>query len=134
MQINAIHPKIPQLRFRDFSGDWEEKKLGDIGVVTTGNTPSTSNRNFYGGLLMFVSPSDITDKRFVVDTKTKLTELGFQQGRKIQKDSILFVCIGSTIGKLAQVRNTCVTNQQINAIRTNDNNLNNFEILIKNSK
>ena len=26
--------KIPTLRFKEFSGEWEEKKLGDIGKVS----------------------------------------------------------------------------------------------------
>jgi len=34
---------IPKLRFPEFkdSGEWEEKKLGDIGEIVTGTTPST---------------------------------------------------------------------------------------------
>jgi type I restriction enzyme S subunit len=42
--------------------------------------------------------------------------LGFQQTRPIKAKSVLFVCIGSTIGKVAQNLKECATNQQINSI------------------
>ncbi len=59
--------------------------------------------------------------RFIEKTKTTLTELGFQETRPIKANSILFVCIGSTIGKIAQNRHECATNQQINSVVPNSN-------------
>ncbi len=109
-----------EFRFKDENGkefpEWEKKKLGELGEVITGSTPSTSNSEFYDGEFLFVSPFDISENRFVTNTKTTLTRLGFSKGRKIRKGSILFVCIGSTIGKIAQVSFDCITNQQINSI------------------
>jgi len=105
---------------------WEEKRLGDVGRIITGSTPSTSNSNFYNGANLFVSPADISDGRYVIKTKTTLTDLGFKEGRPIKKGSILFVCIGSTIGKVAQAGKECITNQQINSIEANEENSNEF--------
>ncbi len=109
---------LPRLRFPEFSeeGAWEETTIGDMGDVITGSTPSTSRRDFYGGDFMFVSPADISDLRFVEETKTTLTEAGFAKCRPIKKNSVLFVCIGSTIGKVAQCSRPCATNQQINSL------------------
>lgn len=109
---------VPRLRFPEFSeeGAWEETTIGDMGEVITGNTPSTSRRDFYGGDFMFVSPADISGLRFVEETKTTLTEAGFAECRPIKKNSVLFVCIGSTIGKVAQCPRPCATNQQINSL------------------
>jgi type I restriction enzyme S subunit len=45
-----------------------------------------------------------------------LTDLGFEKTRPIRAGSTLFVCIGSTIGKVAQNSEECATNQQINAV------------------
>ena len=108
----------PRLRFPEFSeeGAWEETAIGNMGEVTTGSTPSTSRRDFYGGDFMFVSPADISDLRFVEETKTTLTKAGFAECRPIKKNSVLFVCIGSTIGKVAQCSRPCATNQQINSL------------------
>ena len=110
---------VPRLRLPEFSeeGAWEETTIGNMGEVITGSTPSTSRRDFYGGDFMFVSPADISDLRFVEETKTTLTEAGFAECRPIKKNSILFVCIGS-IGKVAQCSRPCATNQQINSLVT----------------
>ncbi len=108
----------PRLRFPEFRDkkEWEEKAISELGEVITGSTPSTARSEYYGGDRQFVSPADISELRFVRETKTTLTELGFQQTRPIKAKSVLFVCIGSTIGKVAQNRKDCATNQQINSI------------------
>jgi type I restriction enzyme S subunit len=110
--------RVPKLRFPEFrdAGEWEEKSLGKVAEIITGNTPSTDNSYFYGGNRLFVSPADITDKRYINSTKTTLSEAGFKETRPVKANSILFVCIGSTIGKIAQNRYECATNQQINSV------------------
>lgn len=125
---------IPFLRFPEFKGDWEKKKLGEVAEITTGSTPSTMKYEYYNGNKLFVSPADIQGNRYVVKTKTTLTEVGFSKGRKINKGSVLFVCIGSTIGKVAIANEECLTNQQINSLN-GKNNFNNdfiFTLLEKN--
>lgn len=113
----------PRLRFPEFqnSGEWRGQSIGDFGKVVTGNTPSTVQPAFYGGGIPFVSPADISEMRFVDQTKTTLTAEGFAETRFIREGSILFVCIGSTIGKVAQSIHDCATNQQINAIVPSSN-------------
>ncbi len=109
---------IPELRFPEFEneGEWGEKNLGEVAEIITGNTPSTNEPLYYGGEKMFVSPADISDKRIVSQTRTTLTELGFSKTRQIKAGSVLFVCIGSTIGKIAQNKFECATNQQLNSL------------------
>lgn len=111
----------PRLRFPEFrdAGEWEEQSVEDFGRVVTGSTPSTAQPAFYGGGIPFVSPADISDLRFVDETKTTLTADGFAETRHIRAGSTLFVCIGSTIGKVAQNVHDCATNQQINAVIPN---------------
>ncbi|MEE9705152.1 restriction endonuclease subunit S [Aeromonas veronii] len=108
----------PRLRFTEFRNaeDWKEWKVGELGDVITGNTPSTSKPQYYEGEYNFVSPADISDQRFIESTKTTLSKLGFEQTRQIPTGSVLFVCIGSTIGKVAQNMHLCATNQQINSL------------------
>ena len=108
----------PKLRFPEFenAGEWESLEIGEFGKVITGSTPATSNGKFYDGPRMFVSPADISGHQFIEKTNTTLTDLGFEKTRPIRAGSTLFVCIGSTIGKVAQNRVECATNQQINAV------------------
>lgn len=108
----------PRLRFPEFrdAGDWGDQAVGDFGSIVTGSTPSTTQPAFYGGDIPFVSPADISDLCFVHQTKTTLTPEGYAETRPIRAGSVLFVCIGSTIGKVAQNVQDCATNQQINAV------------------
>lgn len=112
---------IPKLRFPEFAGEWEKKKLGEVAEIITGNTPPTANQDYYNGEYLFVSPFDINDGRWIKETKTTLTKIGFEKGRKIRKGSTLFVCIGSTIGKVGQIDIDCITNQQINSVVSIEN-------------
>jgi type I restriction enzyme S subunit len=120
--------KQPRLRFHEFegTGEWQMKSIGQLGAVVTGSTPSTARPDYYDGDRMFVSPADISDRRFIEKTKTTLTALGFKETRPVPPNSVLFVCIGSTIGKVAQNRLECATNQQINAVIPKANNVSAF--------
>lgn len=119
---------VPRLRFPEFegAGAWEMKEIKKLGEVVTGNTPDTKKPEYYGGKWHFVSPSDITDAKYVLETKTNLTESGKEQTRVIPAESILFVCIGSTIGKIAKASEESSTNQQINSIVVSKDNDSDF--------
>ena len=108
----------PRLRFPEFStaGEWFEGSIGELGDVVTGTTPSTAKREFYGKDVLFASPADISGHRIVSETANGLSTLGAKQARLVAPGSSLFVCIGSTIGKVAQNAEACATNQQINAV------------------
>ena len=107
---------VPEIRFSGFSDAWKQRKLRDIGAIVTGNTPKTSDKGNYGNDYLFVSPADIQQNRYIKNTQTKLTKKGFLTGKPIRKGASLFVCIGSTIGKVAQTVEESVSNQQINAL------------------
>jgi type I restriction enzyme, S subunit len=96
--------------------DWHVKRLGDIATIATGNTPPTRDGANYGDEFLFVSPADLGDEKHVIDTQKRLSKKGFSLSRSFPKDSILFVCIGSTIGKCGVASIELTTNQQINAI------------------
>lgn len=119
---------IPRLRFPEFceSEGWRIGKVQDLGQVITGNTPKTADRGNYGGNKLFVSPADMNETRYITSTKTKITIEGWKQVRPIGVGSTLFVCIGSTIGKVSQTKVECATNQQINAVVPYAQNVNDF--------
>lgn len=106
--------------------EWEVKKVSDFGKVYTGNTPPTNDQENYGNEFMFVSPGDLGISKYILNTEKRLTEKGFLFSRKFKKGSVLFTCIGSTIGKSGIAREDLTSNQQINAITVNQNNHNEF--------
>ena len=118
--------RIPTVRFATFKEEWEQRKLREVGNVVTGSTPSTLDKTNYNGSYLFVSPADIQGNRYVDKTITTLSEKGFRKGRILKEGAILFVSIGSTIGKVAQIRQEAVTNQQINAVVPHEDYDDNF--------
>ncbi len=96
--------------------DWKISRLGEIATIATGNTPPTNDQANYGDEFLFVSPADLGEAKHVTTTEKKLSKKGFAVSRIFPKDSILFVSIGSTIGKCGIATVELTSNQQINAI------------------
>ena len=126
---NNEHKKlnVPNLRFPEFQGEWENCKLGDYGKVVTGNTPPTKDvENYENGTFLWASPADLGTIKSISETKTMLSAKGFSKTRALPKGSVLVTCIGSTIGKMGMATKEMSTNQQINSIVVNDNSDNEF--------
>ena len=102
---------------------WKKVKVGELGRVVTGKTPKTSEKDNYNGNIMFVTPSDDMDSKYIYSTKKTLTEKGKDsvKGSIIPNGSVCVSCIGSNLGKVVITTEECVTNQQINSIVVNTN-------------
>ncbi len=94
--------------------DWVTAKLKDVAKVVTGKTPQTSNSEYYGGDIPFVSPADLNEG-ILSETKTYLTSSGADQVYRVPKNTVLVSCIGS-LGKLAITAKEVCFNQQINGL------------------
>ncbi len=101
--------------------NWDVKNLGEIADIVTGNTPPTNDQSNYGEDYFFVSPADLGKSKYIPQTQKKLSKKGFSISRKLPPNSILFTCIGSTIGKAGIAPFELTFNQQINAILPNEN-------------
>ena len=98
---------------------WEVVRIKTTGTVVTGSTPSTKNADFYGGDYNLISPADLHNGKYVRSAHKTLTRAGFEECRRVPRDSILVGCIGN-VGKLGMVVDDCsTTNQQINSIIPN---------------
>jgi len=97
---------------------WKVLRLNEIGDIVTGNTPSKTNSEFYGGEVPFVSPAELGHGR-IVRAKQTLTQLGAKSARVLPKNSVLICCIGS-LGKVGLAGVDLATNQQINSIIVNE--------------
>ena len=102
------------------ASSWEQRKLGELGTITTGNTPSTSIPDYYSDDgIVWVTPTDICEN-ITFESARKLSDLGQQVGRVVPKNTILVTCIAS-IGKNTMLGNTGSFNQQINGLTPNEN-------------
>lgn len=98
--------------------EWEKVKVGDIGKVITGKTPKTSNSEYYGGNIPFLTPSDDMSVKYVRKTNKYITEMGRLsiKNATLPANAICVSCIGSDLGKVVITTQKTVTNQQINSI------------------
>ena len=102
--------------------NWKEYKLGEIGEVITGKTPSKKNPEQWGDNMPFVTPTDFDAyNKNIWGSLRYLSEEGINafQKKVLPADSVIVTCIGSQMGKVALNKKKCVTNQQINSIIPN---------------
>ena len=97
---------------------WKQVKVGELGRIVTGKTPKTAERDNYNGQIMFVTPSDNMDDKYIYSTGKTITEKGkiSVKGSIIPAGSVCVSCIGSDLGKVVITTEECVTNQQINSV------------------
>lgn len=97
---------------------WKEFKLSEIGKIITGKTPKTSDSENFGGDILFLTPSDNMNSKYILDTKRSLSRKGLTTVKNclISENSISVSCIGSDLGKVVINKKDTVTNQQINSL------------------
>ena len=100
---------------------WRVGKLGEVGQIVCGKTPSKDNQEYFGGEIPFIKIPDMHGQVFIVKTEDSLTELGAntQKNKFIPKNSICVSCI-ATVGLVSITSKDSQTNQQINSIVPND--------------
>ena len=117
---------VPVRRFKEFENAdaWEQRKLGDMGNVITGNTPSTKDKSNWttdkNKGHIWITPTDI-NRKVLFDSERYLSDKGWLKARKIPKNSVLITSIAS-IGKNAINGIDAAFNQQINALILQNNN------------
>jgi type I restriction enzyme S subunit len=122
--LDKLFPKdgevIPSLRFKGFVDEWEPTKLGNLGIIVTGNTPPTSNPNYYSiEGIPWVTPTDIS-QNITTHSERMLSKEGQTVARVVPTNTILVTCIAS-IGKNTLLGTVGSFNQQINALIPNPN-------------
>lgn len=101
---------------------WEYKKLGEVGQIVTGFTPSTKDESNYSPKeYCFVKPSDLPSQGIadIEETEYFVSQVGLSKSRVLPTGSVLVSCIGS-IGKIGILTKEACSNQQINAIIPQD--------------
>jgi type I restriction enzyme, S subunit len=96
---------------------WPLRRIDELGLVTTGRTPPSSNPRSFGGSIPFVTPGDLESGNPAVRT---LTRDGAQGSRLVRAGATLVCCIGATIGKVGIATVQSGFNQQINGVEWTD--------------
>lgn len=105
---------VPNIRFKGFTGDWEQCKLGELSDKTFGGgTPTTSNKMFWNGNIPWIQSSDIVEgKLFGVIPRKYITQDGLKHSaaQLVPENSIAIITrVG--VGKLAFMPFSYATSQ-----------------------
>ncbi|WP_332373474.1 restriction endonuclease subunit S [Lactococcus cremoris] len=101
---DSVKKKVPELRFKGFTDDWEERKLGEHAKYRRGSFPQPyGNKEWYDGegAMPFVQVVDVTNKLTLVEnTKQKISKLAQSKSVFVPKGTVVVTLQGS-IGRVA---------------------------------
>ncbi len=108
--------------------NWSIRKIGEIGEVVGGGTPSTKEESYYGGKIPWITPKDLSDHKFVFISRGErnITNLGLKKSsaKLMPKGTVLFSS-RAPIGYVAIAKNEISTNQGFKSIVCNEKIVNN---------
>ena len=111
------YDQLAQSFFFDMFGDpvtnengWEVKKLGEIGTIIAGSTPSTNDESNWDGDVNWVTPAELGEHIYYGETARKLTEKG-AKGLTIMPVGTVLLSSRAPIGKLAITTEPMCCNQ-----------------------
>src|SRR5690554_5922838 len=104
---------IPEIRFKEFEGEWEEKRLKDISDIIGGGTPSTFIPEYWDGKIDWYSPTEIGDKVYADGSVKKITSLGLtnSSAKILPKNKTILFTSRAGIGDMAILKKDGATNQ-----------------------
>lgn len=99
---------IPKIRFKGFTDDWEQRKLGEVVEFYNGDRSSRypNDVDMVSEGIPFINAGDLVSGRVKLDTANKITVEKYNElsGAKIQHGDIIY-CLRGTLGKNAFVDN-----------------------------
>ena len=97
--------------------EWVRRRIGALGRVVTGKTPSTAERSNFGGPYPFITIPDLDGRVFIDNTERTLSDNGAAALRTclLPPGAVLMSCI-ATVGRCGVTTQPSFTNQQINSV------------------
>ena len=114
--------KVPEIRFDGFTGDWEQRKLGEIAEITSGGTPSTNVKEYWEGDIDWYSPVEIGKERYVFSSQRKITEFGLKKSsaKILPANKTILFTSRAGIGDMAILMKEGATNQGFQSLVLNE--------------
>jgi len=93
---------VPKLRFKEFSGEWEEKKLKDItDKIGSGSTPKGGEKVYKTSGIPFIRSQNVNNNKLIFDEVTFIdNETHFSmKNSSVKANDILLNITGASIGR-----------------------------------
>lgn len=116
--------KVPEIRFKGFTNDWEQRKIADVAEIITGGTPSTRIVEYWNPPEVLWLSSGEVHKKYITSTDTMISRKGYENSSAtmVRENSVLIALAGQgkTRGTVAINRIPLSTNQSIAAMTFSD--------------
>ena len=120
-------PNVPNLRFKEFQGEWEKTKFGDIAVVVGGGTPDTNTSQYWNGKIQWFTPSEIGRNKYVYNSVRTISEEGLNKSSaKLLPIGTILLSSRATVGECSINKKECTTNQGFQSLIPKENISNEF--------
>jgi len=109
-----VEKKVPEIRFKGFSGEWLENPIGEIcGATFGGGTPSTSESNFWQGDIPWIQSSDLKEGSVSsVNAKKHITKAAVNKSAtKLVSGNSIAIVTRVGVGKLSLMKAEYATSQ-----------------------
>ena len=124
--------KVPEIRFSGFTGDWKQRKLGDVAEIIGGGTPKTSINDYWDGEINWYAPAEIGNLIYVSSSQRKITKLGLNKSSaKILPVGTVLFTSRAGIGKTAILACEGCTNQGFQSIVPRKGMLDSYFIFVR---
>lgn len=103
----------PEVRFKGYVDDWEQRKLNEVAEIVGGGTPSTSNPEYWDGDIDWYSPTEIGDHVYANGSVKTITQLGLEKSsaKKLPAGKTVLFTSRAGIGDMAILQHSGATNQ-----------------------
>ena len=113
---------VPKLRFPAFRGakGWVQETIGEICKSFSGGTPSTTQKDYYGGNIPFIRSAEIGR----TETELFLTDVGLKNSaaKLVEKGDVLIALYGANSGDVALGKIDGAINQAILCLQSESSN------------
>lgn len=97
---------------------WEIRRLKELVNLKTGKTPSTQIEKYFNGDIIWYKPGDFNSDLMLYGSQDLLAQSAIDDDivELIPANSVYFVGIGATVGKMGYSRREAFCNQQVTAL------------------
>ena len=112
----------PKLRFKGFTDDWEQRRLGEIATVVGGGTPDTNNPLYWNGDINWFTPAEIGSNAYASKSERRITEEGLEHSsaKLLPAGRTILFTSRASIGLTAILTVDACTNQGFQSLVVSD--------------
>jgi type I restriction enzyme S subunit len=92
--------RVPKMRFPEFSGEWEEKKLGEV-CTKIGDGLHGTPKYSENGVFYFINGNNLRNGNIITDNALTVDKTQFEKNKKDLNGSTILFSINGTIGNIA---------------------------------